>query len=218
MHGAARFHHVKLRLPSSLALALGVALAGCGVQRTPPQELCRLDGYSGFLEDYSRLEPSPMHDGAMYEQWTELGGYERFIVDPMQVLPRLTVDGAPITPAIADELSASLREEVVDALRAGGFSIETEPGPGVARVRGAITELQRSRRIEGKPIVIGGASAEVEITDSVTGKRLGAAVERDEVITREAGMSRDPYNDARLVFRHWAARLGLWLRQQQGDS
>lgn len=197
-------------IPTALLAAL---LAGCAAKQTEP-DFCRLDGYSGFLNDYSRLEPSPTHPGAWYEQWTDLSTYNTFIVDPVQMLATTTLRGDPVTPEIAADLTGSLRTELVQTLQLSGFTIATEPGPGIARIRAAITELAKSRRVSGRETEIGGATAEVEITDSVSGKRVGAAVERDEVDSIEVGASRDPYNDARLVFRHWAARFGLWMQRQ----
>lgn len=205
--------------PFSAAAIAGCAmfLAGCATSPKEP-DFCRLDGYSGFLKDYSRLEPSPTHPGAWYEQWTELPDYDAFIVDPIQVLVTRTLDGRPIDAEDAAELGSALRTEVTDALRIGGFRIAVEPGPGVARVRGAITELSRTQRRQGQQLQIGGASCEVEITDCLSGKRVAAAVERDEGVAESNKSTTDPYFDAKLVFRHWAARLGLWLRSVRPDD
>ena len=51
-----------------------------------------------------------------------------------------------------------------------------------------------------------------EIVDSVTRERLAAAVEADIVDDAGEPDAADPFSDARLVFKHWAARLNLWLR------
>lgn len=216
-------HNQRSTVTGRVRLVIGlVALWGAGCTSSPgPEEFCGLTGYSGFLNDYSRLEPSPTHKGAWYEQWTDLAEYHAFIVDPIQVLPEKTVDCRPIGRETATELGAMLRAEVVDALSLSGFRITAEPGPGVARIRGAITEVTRTKKGSGDSAAethIGGASCEVEIADSASGKRLAAAVERDVGPSEFRKGEADPYFDAKVVFRHWAARLSMWMRGQQGDA
>lgn len=194
-------------------------LVSCATKPEGP-ELCGLAGYTGFLNDYSRLEPSPTHPGAWYEQWIGLGDYDAFVIDTIHVLPDKSADCKPIDRETADALGAELRNEVVEALRISGFRIATEPGPRTARLRGAITEITRTKRVPGEcgpQTLLGGAACEMEIVDSVTGERLAAAVERDRGGTEFRKGEADPYFGARLVFRHWAARLGMWLRGQRGE-
>lgn len=201
-------------------LALLATAFGCASKSGAP-EFCGQTGNSGFLTDYSRLEPSPTHPGAWYEQWVELMDYDAFIVDPIQVLATTTADCKPIDPDTAADLASKLRSEVTEALSVSGFRVVTEPGARVARIRGAITEISRTRRRSadsGSEVQLGGAACEMEISNSVTGKRLAAAVERDKGENEFRKGTSDPYFDAKLVFRHWAARLGLWLRGMRGDA
>ena len=176
---------------------------------------------SGFLKDYSRLGPSPSHPDAVFWQSAKLAAYKNFLIDDIVVLPTVTLRGVPITPATAGALGAALKTEVAESLEAAGYTVVSEPGEGVARIRGAITALSRSRRDADEPVAvaIGGASMEMEILDSLSGAQMGAAIESDTVASDEdVQPSTDPYQDSRLVFRHWASRLVLWLdRAKRGE-
>lgn len=168
--------------------------------------------YSGFLHDYSKLRPSPRHPDTLYEQSERLAGYDSFIVEPITFLPERTVRGTTITTKEAADLCRALREETVTSLSVL-HPVGDTPGPRVAVIRAAITALAAARvdPVTGQ-ILIGGATVEVEILDSLTRERLAAAIESDVVRDAAQPVQGDPYSDARLVFGHWAARLNMWLR------
>jgi hypothetical protein len=166
---------------------------------------------SGFLGDYSNLRPSPRHPDTLYEQSPTLARYQAFIIEPIEVVPRVTVRGVAIDKATADAMALDLRREVMDALSVN-FRVVSTPGPGVARVRAALTKVAYSRgATAGSGARIGGAVIEVEIVDSESGQRLGAAIEGDSPDAYNTVAGTDPLGDARLVFRHWSSRLALWL-------
>lgn len=213
-----------LRSPAIAAgLSITLFLGACVSEPTPAPDRTRPDDakapagltdtrYSGFLGDYSKLRTSPRHPGTLYEQSAKLASYTAFIVEPMTVLPSRTARGVSITDAESTELAKALHEETVEAIRSG-HPVVTAPGPNVATLRAAITALAVSRvdPVSGQ-VQIGGASVEIEIVDSVTRQRLAAAVETDVVRDTTQVISADPYADSRLVFRHWASRLYLWIR------
>lgn len=208
-----------------LPLVALTLIAGCAepqqADATPqprpavPEALTRTTN-SGFLGDYSRLQPNPMHDGSRIERSAKLSGYTRFIIDTPKVLTTQTVRGQPIDDSTANRLAADLKAAAIDAMSIN-FTVTEQPAAGVARVRSAITQLAQCVRVTGSPnLKIGGASVEMEIVDSVTGERLAAAVESDAVTTRSPlPDSTDPYADAHLVFQHWAARLAKWINDPQ---
>lgn len=171
---------------------------------------------TGFLRDYSRLKPNPLHKHSLTEFSDKLGSYKAFIIDPPKVIPTTTVRGVPIDPASAAQLAADLTAATSEAVGVN-FKITDKPGEDVARIRLAITQIAEGLHdpdsAHGK---IGGASVEMEITDAVTGERLAAATESDAVTTRDPDFKSDaPYYDARLVFQHWAARLAKALTDAQ---
>ncbi|MBK9187476.1 MAG: DUF3313 domain-containing protein [Phycisphaerales bacterium] len=164
---------------------------------------------TGVIGDYSTLQPSPRHPDTLYEQSARLTEYTAFVIDDIRFLPTTTLRGVPIDPDTANRLAAELRAEVVAALTPR-YKVVDRGGPGVARIRAAVTQVSRGRTTTDA-IDVGGASVEAEIVDSVSGERLGAAVESDTLDPMHARPREDPFYDARMVFRHWAARLRLWL-------
>lgn len=168
--------------------------------------------FSGFLSDYSKLRPSPRHPTTLYEQSARLTEYRSFMVDPIELLPSHTVRGERITSNEAQSLALQLRRETIDSLSAV-YTVVDQPGPGVARIRAAITAIAGSHTDPATGNVqLGGASIEAEILDSLSGVRLGAAVESDIVQDANLPLPEGRFTDATLVFRHWAARMNLWIR------
>ena len=108
------------------------------------------------------------------------------------------------------------------------MTIVDEPGPGVLRIRAAITEAEKAPAVMstvstvmpmmwaasnlkkiavGTQSFVGAAGAEVEITDSVSGELLGAAVDRrtgTKSLERIGGGSWDDFRNACDV---WAQML-----------
>lgn len=203
-------------LAAPLLIAMSIAAAGCASSSSKSSSTSRTNPpvtttESGFLRDYSGLRPSPRHPTTRYQQSASLSSYSKFIVDPVQVLPGETARGEPLDGAQAHDLSESLQREISSALELKG-RLATAPGPGVGRIRAGITSVATSDRSNPNRPKIGGASIEAEILDSVTNRRIAAAVEADLVNDEElAGGPPDPFYDARLVFRHWASRLNRWI-------
>lgn len=190
----------------ALSLLLALPLASCASKPGVPNVSVT---QSGVIGDYSTLRPSPRHASTRYEQSERFTQYARFVVDEVRFAPSTTVRGTPIDPDQAKRLAAEFHAEIVAALEPE-YEVVDQGGPGVARIRAAITQISRSQTTD-QSIEVGGASVEAEIVDSVSGERLGAAVESDTLDPIHAKPREDPYYDARMVFRHWAARFRLWL-------
>lgn len=58
----------------------------------------------------------------------------------------------------------------------------------------------------GAHTAVGGAQMELELADSLTGERLGAAVDA-RVGTKTLGGAMDPWSDAKEIMDLWARRL-----------
>lgn len=208
-------------------LTLAILLSGCansnntggsraetntlGEQRPPDVNNMPTPRHAGLISDYARLKPSTEFPGSYIWKSDKLGQYKRFIVDPVIVIPSTSTRGIPITEKDKQRLAADFRYELVDILQAT-YPVITVPAPKTARVKTAITEVARSAgpnndwfRWEG------GAAAEMEIVDSITGEPLASAIDSNLVKTRDPGKVTDPYTDTKLVFRNWAARLGKML-------
>lgn len=160
---------------------------------------------SGFLSDYSQLKPSPIHEGTWYEMSKSLKGYTGLIIEnPVMHEHAYTSEGPD--PATTLALTEKLRSEMVNTL-GQQFSITGQPGPRVAVLRMAITQVARSRSQDLRTRRIGGAAGELEIVDSRSGARLFAAVEEDYAADPYANQAQDPYHDAKATFIHWSSRM-----------
>lgn len=173
-------------------------------------KLAQPSGYLSSYDDLTELKP-----GVQSYKSERLAEFSRFIVDPVAILPARTLAGVTIDEFTRQRLATELQEEVRDTLRlAGKLNPTNAPGPGVARLRAAVTELARTvkpnRAREGQ---LGGATVEAEVLDSESGERLGTVIvsevsaESDETV----GSNDDTYSDVRIVFRSWAARINKWL-------
>ena len=158
------------RFHVAMCLALiSVVGVGCSSSTPPPQ--------GAFLSDYSKLKKSDA--GAMRYQSPKIKEYNAFIIEPVQM-------------SGAKKLQANERAEVANyfnkalaaELTKRGYRVGGERGPGVARIRIAVTDIQESKwymnlhpatKVAG--MGTGGASMEGEIVDSQSGEQLVAIVQ-----------------------------------------
>jgi hypothetical protein len=148
-----------------------VILAGCASKPAATN--------SGFLSDYSNLQPTSDDDRMRYVS-DDLKNYDKVIIDPIQFR---------VAP---DKLSDSDQKKVADyfyqrlqmIVTKHDLTITETPGPRVARLRIAITgiaestwwmKLHPASKLAGAGT--GGAAMEGEVVDSRSGKQLGAVVQ-----------------------------------------
>lgn len=158
-----------------LALAL-LAAVPIGCKKTAE--------HSGFLGDYSSLEPDARLDGAIsYFVPGALARYDRFLIDPVVVHFAPNAEGTSLDPAKLAELAEYGHDQLVEGL-SKSYEVVTMPGPGVLRMRVAITDIKKSKaawnilpQTKVMGVGLGGASIEAEAVDSVTGRRVAALVD-----------------------------------------
>ena len=124
-----------------LLLVVSLALSGCASTNGKATE-SEGPKYSGFLSDYSKLEPDQDGSGAMRyrNRNTDFKKYKKIILDPIRVS---LLDGAEykaIDPAELKALTDYFREAIAREL-GDAYPLVTEPGPDVLRARIAITDL-----------------------------------------------------------------------------
>jgi hypothetical protein len=73
-----------------------------------------------------------------------------------------------------------------------------------------VTEVALTKNPGRSSTLDGGAAAELEILDSLSGKRLAAAIDSQRVHPSQDDTS-DAFSETRIVFRHWASRLARTL-------
>lgn len=181
---------------------------------------------TGFLNDYSSMEEGGGDQAALayVQPGADLSKYDKILIEKVCVcLPdQETYDD--IEPVLLHEFAEyydqAITSEVMDR-----YQIVSDPGPGVLRVRAAITDVKASspvintisslsplgitlsvatKIVTDKNLGTGEAASEIEILDSVTGERLAALVDR-----RQGGkmIFRDRWTDTKDAFDHWAKRL-----------
>jgi len=173
-----------------VGLSTAALVAACATS-SPPRE-------SGFLHDYSRLREVPAPGGGTRQAYLNPkftpAGYQAVWLDPVVYYPepKPTADVSMQTlTQIRQAVDRSLREKFGQQVR-----LVDKAGPGVAHVRVAITavgtETQALKAYQYIPValVMTGAKAalqggmprdatiaiETEVTDSVSGELLYAAV------------------------------------------
>lgn len=187
---------------------------------------------SGFLGDYSKLRAGEDGEAQLVYvnpgvRWSQ---YDKLLIDSVTVWRDGESDDVPAEDAqvLTDFLYAALHEEL-----GRDYQIVETPGGGVLRLRAAVTEAKGSRVVmdtvtsvvpqlrlltalggmaAGTAILVGKAGVEAELTDSVSGELLAAAVdERQGTKAVRGGIKK--WSDARLAFEYWAERLRVRLAE-----
>jgi hypothetical protein len=165
----------------------------------------------GFLSDYSRLEVVSDTTLRHIDQ-NRARGYSKFIVDPVVV----HFHGKSKATEIEQEELDKLRQYMYWAIRNrlyGHYVLVNQSGPGIARIRVALTDLKKSNPVLNTlpqtklmGTGLGGASMEAELIDSVTGRQIAAIVETQKGKKLSmAGMTK--WGDAQAVMDRWAQRF-----------
>jgi hypothetical protein len=179
------------------ALLLCVFTTGCAKKSVKPYK------HSGFLSDYSRLEPDADEMGEIYiDPAIDFKTYDKILLERIMVWYKDDSEHKGIDPTQLKMLTDYFHDAIVKEL-GDDYPLVTEPGPGVLRIRIAITELIPAKPAmsvvvlvtpyatvadmasgavtkgdAGSPPYLGDTAIEVEVIDSETNEQLGAYVER----------------------------------------
>jgi len=206
MHSAHRL------LALVLALSWLPVSAGCRATKTGITP-------SGFLGDYGNLEREP--DGAlMYRApGLDLSRYDRILLEPVQLFAGLDSTFRDLEGDELDLLQESFWNTIYNALEPD-YQVVEDPGPGVLRVRVAITGARKVRDI--LPIrksvgdtymLIGVLDMEAELLDSQSGERLAAIVDSQSRSSKVTS-----FGEADEVFGTWARRFRARLDADRARS
>ncbi|MHC4203847.1 MAG: DUF3313 domain-containing protein [Planctomycetota bacterium] len=193
----------KTSLLMVVVVGLMAMIYGCG-----PEKLQT----TGFLSDYSKLEAESETELRYFNPRKPLGNYSKFIIDPITVHFHSVDEGTDISSEELAEMRQYMYNAVYNAILKR-YSVVRQPGPGVARLRLAITDLDKSSpalnvipqtKLIG--VGLGGASMEGELLDSVTGEQIVAVIQsqKGERLSLD-GLSK--WGDAKAVIDHWAEEL-----------
>jgi hypothetical protein len=198
----------QINLTGTVVLAL--ILVACSPPVKEPER-------TGFISDYSNLKLEEdeaielTEDEAYVYVNDKMKNYRKFLIDDIVLLYQQDPENNKFKPEELDELLEHARSELTEALTEGDtYTITTEPGEGVARIRIALTDIKATigalnittyTKITGAGL--GGAAVEGEVIDSITGEQLAAAM-------RWGGGGRfgragyTKTGDAKIILTRWA--------------
>lgn len=195
-----------------VCLVLAVMVCGCGSSEVKT---------SGFLSDYSKLQRES--DSSMrYADEKSAASYSGFIVDPVQTrFYSNSKAKGQLTDEQIKELTTYMHTKIAEAVTGAGCKVVSQPAAGVARIRVALTNIEKTDAINMIPQAsllgagVGGASMEAELIDSMTGQQIAA-------VLRSSQGSRIPFSNlgdwtaAKGVMDEWAKNFQKKLEAMHG--
>lgn len=196
--------------------------------------------YSGFLGDnYQLLEPGPKDGVKMryLKPGLDFGKYKKLMIDQVTFFFADDSEYKGINPAEMKQLADEFNQKLIDALQPL-CPIVSEPGPDVAHIKIAITNVKHSKPAYSAitsiiPVGLavsavkkgttgswsgsGSTSSEMMILDSSTNDIIALAVD-----DRTAGFTDrfSKWGSASEAFDFWAKRMALFVKstkkQQEG--
>ena len=193
-----------------MVVAVGLMLiqCGCGSGRATK---------TVFISDYSRLSKESKST-LRHINKRALAKYSSFIVDPVKVHFHMGSKAIEhrtewkLTQRQVTDLTNYLHARIVKAVKDSGNRVVYQPASGVARIRVALTDIDRSTAASLMPQAklmgagIGGASMEAEVVDSMTGEQIGAVVESKKG-SKMPFANLGEWDAAKQVMDDWAKRF-----------
>jgi hypothetical protein len=218
----------------AVCLMVGCLIAGCASSQTSQPQGSIVDRSkgeqpsvtrSGFLGDYSQLQPGGKDRAALLyinpnAKWST---YHSIIVEPVQFWSSTDTVSPADQSTLASYFYNALRENLQK-----DFAIVDKPGPGVMKLQVAITDATSATPVlrsvsvivpqarvlntaqslaTGSYAFVGSAQVEGQITDSMTGERLGAAIDKREGGQALSAAAQWKWGDAQNVLDFWAKKL-----------
>jgi Protein of unknown function (DUF3313) len=190
--------------------------------------------YSGFLKDYPQFSPGKKGvDNVYVEEGVDFTKYNKIMMDQVVFYFKKDAEYQGIHPDELVTISEAFHKAMAEAL-GNDYPLVGEPGPGVLRLRTAITDVEASnpgmsiistvvpiglalstikKATTGEHTGVGKASLEVEMLDSSTNERIGAAVDTKEG-SKLSGVTK--WGSVNEAFEFWAKRLRAWLDEIHG--
>ena len=225
-----------MRITSTVMIMLLVAaVAGCArsEQTTDVQQ-------SGFLGDYSKLEPGESGEAAFrfVNAETNWASYDKIMLDSVPVWRSAGDENDEDLPIedqqrLANNLHGLLYQELEK-----DYTMVSEPQRGAIRIQVALTGAERSNATldvvstvipigfvlteatefaTGKPTFAGGASVELKVTDSATGEILAAAIDK-RAGGKDLEGAFDSWDDVNSSFLYWSQLARQRLCERRGET
>ena len=202
------------------------AAAGCATKQVK---------HSGFLKNYPEFKSGPKGgaDFIYLKEGVDFKRYNKIMMNHVVLFFEDDAEYKGIHPEELAEMSNAFHKAIVENLE-GAYPLVDKPGSDVMRLRFAITDVVASKPgrgtiatvmpiglalstvkkgLTGTHTGVGQASIEVEILDSMTNERIGAAID-----TRPGGKMEgfSKWGAVEGAFEFWAKRLRTWLDETHG--
>jgi len=209
----------------SILFTISVAFAG-----DPP-----FSGFLGSPDVYKQLTPGP--EGGAKLRWVKPGAdltkYKSFMVDSVIFYLADQSEYKGIDPQVMKDLADSFNKELVAAFK-DKYPIVADPGPDVARIKIAITNIERSkpgvsavtsiipvgiavsvvkRGATGGWAGSGETCAEFMFLESESNEAIVMAVDQQKAAFASRFSS---YGSAEDAFKFWSARIVTALDEAKG--
>ena len=175
---------------------LAVALLGAGCAASPPPVVYATGAGSVTGDGLHRVRWSQL--GAEFvKPGAQLGGYDKVLLDP------LTISTTPAdekqrmgpynqykpTPAYLEGMQKVYQEMFSKQFGSGGFSLVSEPGPGVLRIAGHVVDLvltapldpEKDSTTYGYVRSFGDLTLLLDVRDATTGEPLLRTMDRQAI-------------------------------------
>jgi hypothetical protein len=195
-----------------------MSLTGCATQQK--------QNYSGFLQDYPPFEKGLKGVDKRYmKEGVDFGKYQKIMMDEVVFFFNQDTEYKGIHPEEIKELSEEFHKAFFEVL---GDRLTDTPGPNVARMRLAVTDLETSSPVKGtmttvtpvglaanvlkkgatgEYIGIGSAAMEAEFLDSISNERIAVVV--DDAPGGKFDLGK--FSAAKSAFKFWAERLRVFI-------
>jgi hypothetical protein len=194
----------------SLPIALSLVLAACTAAPTGPERTV------GFLKDYSKLESDPDRPGnwVWHKPGVDMRVYDRLIIEDVQVIPDSESTVGEYGPEKLKKAATWFHLVLIEKVDPFYTTVKF-PATNVLRVKIALTDM-----VPARGETPGEAAIEVDISDSITGDTLAAAVLRIRGSLAGTGDVRvkEEWRHVDGAFQEWAAGLLDYMdRNQAGE-
>ena len=209
--------NIKIAMACLLIGLMPVLLSGCGATQAAK---------TGFLKDYSKLTPHPDIDGrhVYLNPNMNIRDYSKFIVDPVVLSLSKTGKERGVDQEDLNEQVTFFHQQIVHNLEQG-YRVVSSPGKGVARVRVAITDVEKTNPFlnihPGTKLTgagLGSAGMEAEIVDSVTGQTIAAAIDNQKGSRLSLTAGLKWFGHAQAVMENWAEDLKKFIDKGHGKT
>ena len=182
---------------------------------------------SGFLQDYSLLksaDPMKKVNWLHISEKVNFSAYDKIILDDVVFFLSEKAEYKGIEVKDLNELGEAFQKAVIMNL-SGVYEFADKPGPGVMRVRAAVTELvpnksvvgtattiipvglaisTAKKAVTGSHIGLGEVTFEAELIDSQSGKILAAVIDSKTGKKYKLAKSASKWGHAVDIFNGWA--------------